>query len=138
MKFTAQRPYADPETAARKILETANCVESKDGRIHIEKINGPFATKAHRPNTAPGWPTLEKGWLWKHESGTYVKNSPRLARTCLHDRMKRRQQDEKMWSEARLIAALLPQAVMVPCVLNLEDDNRHDGRQHDRSCQYSH
>jgi len=35
-------------------------------------------------------------------------------------------------------AALLPQAVTVPCVLNLEDDNRHDGRHHDRSGQYSH
>jgi hypothetical protein len=35
-------------------------------------------------------------------------------------------------------AALLPQAVTVPCVLNLEDDNRHDGRHHDRSGQYRH
>ena len=35
-------------------------------------------------------------------------------------------------------AALLPQAVTVPCALNLEDDNRHDGRHHDRSGQYSH
>jgi hypothetical protein len=37
----------------------------------------------------------------------------------------------------QLKAALLPQAVTVPCVLNLEDDNRHDGCHHDRSRQYS-
>jgi hypothetical protein len=35
-------------------------------------------------------------------------------------------------------AALLPQAVTVPCVLNLKDDNRHDGRHHDRSGEYCH
>jgi hypothetical protein len=35
-------------------------------------------------------------------------------------------------------AALLPQAVAVPCVLNLKDDDRHDGRHQDRSGQYSH
>ena len=43
MKFTAARPYSDPKKAARKILEIANGVEPvQDGRIHIEKINGPF------------------------------------------------------------------------------------------------
>ena len=37
------RPYADPEKAARKIIEIANAAEAvQDGRIHIEKINGPF------------------------------------------------------------------------------------------------
>jgi hypothetical protein len=42
-KFVRPRPYADPETAARKIVELANAVEpAQDGRIHIEKINGPF------------------------------------------------------------------------------------------------
>ena len=43
MKFSPDRPYSDPEKAARKILEIANAVEAvQDGRIHIEKINGPF------------------------------------------------------------------------------------------------
>ena len=42
MKFAADRPYADPEKAARKILEIANAVEAEDGRIHIEKISAPF------------------------------------------------------------------------------------------------
>ena len=43
MKFAADRPYTDPEKAARKIVEIANAAEAvQDGRIHIEKINGPF------------------------------------------------------------------------------------------------
>ena len=43
MKFMASRPFADPEVAARKIVELANAFEPvQDGRIYIEKINGPF------------------------------------------------------------------------------------------------
>ena len=41
-----QRPYADPEKAARKLLEIASTIEPvKDGRIYIEMINGPFLFK---------------------------------------------------------------------------------------------
>jgi hypothetical protein len=40
MKFSATRPYADPEKAVRKLLEIANSVEAvQDGRSHI---NAPF------------------------------------------------------------------------------------------------
>ena len=43
MKFAPDRPYSDPEKAARKLLETANSVEVvQDGRIYIELINGPL------------------------------------------------------------------------------------------------
>ena len=43
MKFVGTRPLADPDVAALKIVELANAVESpQDGRIHIEKINGPM------------------------------------------------------------------------------------------------
>jgi hypothetical protein len=43
MKYATDRPFADPEKAARKLLEIANTTEAvQDGRIHIEKINGPF------------------------------------------------------------------------------------------------
>ena len=43
MRFTADRPFADPEKAARKLLEIANNVEVvQDGRIYIELINRPF------------------------------------------------------------------------------------------------
>jgi hypothetical protein len=77
MKFVGNRPFADPAVAARKLLELANAVEPvQDARIHIEKINGPFLFKEG------GTPdeylagldhAIAKGWLWKHESGTYVK-----------------------------------------------------------------
>jgi hypothetical protein len=57
MKLAEARPYADPEAAARKLVEIANSVEAvQDGRIHIEKINGPFLFEfkgARRRNTAP-------------------------------------------------------------------------------------
>jgi hypothetical protein len=34
MKFTTDRPFADPEKAARKLIEIANTVEAvQDGRI---------------------------------------------------------------------------------------------------------
>jgi hypothetical protein len=38
MKFVAPRPYADPEAAAKKLLELANAFKPiQDGRIHIEE-----------------------------------------------------------------------------------------------------
>jgi len=46
MKYITPRPFADPAVAARKLLEIANATEAvQDGRIHIEKINGPFLFK---------------------------------------------------------------------------------------------
>jgi hypothetical protein len=43
MKFATTRPYANPEAAARKLIEIANSVEAvQDGRIYIELINGPM------------------------------------------------------------------------------------------------
>jgi len=58
MKYAADRPYADPEAAARRLIEIASTVEPvRDGRIHIAKA-------------------IERGWLMMHESGTYVKFTP--------------------------------------------------------------
>jgi len=43
MRYAEPRPYADPENAARRIVEIASAVEPvQDGRIHVELINGPF------------------------------------------------------------------------------------------------
>jgi len=43
MKFIDPRSFVDPDVVARKLVELANAVEPvQDGRIHIEKINGPF------------------------------------------------------------------------------------------------
>jgi hypothetical protein len=77
MKYATERPFADPEKAARKLMEIASAVEPvQDGRIHIEKINGPFLF-SHGGNPAEYGAGLalaiERGWLWKHESGTFVK-----------------------------------------------------------------
>jgi len=43
LKLTSDRPFADPDKAARRLLEHAHAFEPiQDGRIYIEKINGPF------------------------------------------------------------------------------------------------
>jgi hypothetical protein len=77
MKFATGRPYTDPENAARKLVEIANSVEAvQDGRIYIELINGPFlfGLKATPDEFLAGLNlAIERGWLWLHESGTYVK-----------------------------------------------------------------
>jgi len=76
MKFTTDRPYADPEAAARKLVEIANSVETvQDGRIHIELINLPFLRSGGSPaEYGAGLDTaIARGWLWLHESWTYVK-----------------------------------------------------------------
>jgi hypothetical protein len=45
LKLIADRPFANPEKAARRLLENAHAFEPiQDGRIYIEKINGPFLT----------------------------------------------------------------------------------------------
>jgi hypothetical protein len=71
------RPLADPDAAARKLLELANAVESvQDGRIYIEQINGPFLfqLRATPAEYKAGLDlAIATGWLWLHESGTYVK-----------------------------------------------------------------
>ena len=77
MKFTADRPYADPEKAARKLIEIANAIEAvQDGRIYIEKINGPFLfrEKGTPAEYKAGLDlAIARGWLEIHESGTFVR-----------------------------------------------------------------
>lgn len=68
---------AVPEAAARKLIEIANSVEAvQDGRIFIELINGPFLfeLKGTPQEYGAGLKfAIDRGWLSKHESGTYVK-----------------------------------------------------------------
>ena len=57
IKYVEPSSLSDLETAARKLVEIANGVEAvQDGRIHIEKINGPFLfqIKGTRAGTSPG------------------------------------------------------------------------------------
>ena len=80
MKFTESRPYAEPEKAARRVMELAHAVEPvQDGRIHIEKINGPFLFKDKGTPAEYGAGiklAIERGWLEMHESGTFVRFTP--------------------------------------------------------------
>jgi hypothetical protein len=77
MKFVTDRPFADPDAAARKLLELANAFEPvHDGRIYIEKINGPFLyqLKGTPAEYEVGLEhAIAKSWLVLHESGTYVR-----------------------------------------------------------------
>jgi hypothetical protein len=77
MKYAPDRPFADPEQAARKLIEIASTIEPvQDGCIYIELLNGPFlfshggSPAEYRPGLALA---IQRGWLWKHDSGTYVK-----------------------------------------------------------------
>lgn len=81
MKHAERRPYADPQAAARKLLELAASVEAISGRIHIEKINGPFLSKSGCNATGPEFGAgiryaIDKGWIDLHESGTYITLMP--------------------------------------------------------------
>jgi hypothetical protein len=75
-KFVADRPFADPDAAARKIVEIANDADAvQDGRVYIERVNAPFlavggSSKEFRAGIEHA---IALGWLWRHESGTYVK-----------------------------------------------------------------
>jgi hypothetical protein len=76
MKFVEPRPFADPDADARKLLELANAVEpAQDGRVYIEKINEPLCQLKGTPAEykADLDRAIANGWLWLHESGTYVK-----------------------------------------------------------------
>jgi hypothetical protein len=75
-KFVADRPLAEPDVAARKLVEIANDVEAvQDGRIYIERINAPFLAAGGTGDDfrAGVERAVALGWLWRHESGTYVK-----------------------------------------------------------------
>jgi hypothetical protein len=79
VKYAANRAFADPEEAARKLIEIANTTEAvQDGRIYIELVNGPFLKAGGSPAEYGAGLKLaiERGWLWLHESGTYVKFTP--------------------------------------------------------------
>ncbi len=77
MKYATARPYADAESAARRLMEHAHSFEPiQDNRIYIEKLNGPFlfGDKGTPAEYSAGLAlAIERGWIELHESGTYVK-----------------------------------------------------------------
>ena len=64
MKFVNAYPLADPDLAARKLIE-----------IDIERVNLPFleAGGTGHQFRAGIERAIAQGLLWRHESGTYVK-----------------------------------------------------------------
>ena len=79
MKFVESNAFTDPDAAGRKLLEIANAIEpAQDGRIYIELINAAFLKAG---GTAEQFRdgirrVVDKGWMVRHESGTYVKFTP--------------------------------------------------------------
>ena len=72
MKFVDPHSSADPDAAARKLVEIANGVEAvQDGRIFIERVNEPFlaAGGSGEQFRAGIERAIALGWLWRHESG---------------------------------------------------------------------
>jgi hypothetical protein len=79
MKFVSPSQLTDPDAAARKLAQIANASEAvQDGRIYIEQINNPFIKEGGTPDQyrAALARAVTLGWLWPHESGTYVKFTP--------------------------------------------------------------
>jgi len=74
VKFVSSRPFADPEAAARKLIEIASTIEAvQDGRVYIELVNQAFLDAGGSPAEygAGIKCAIAKGWLWRHESETY-------------------------------------------------------------------
>jgi hypothetical protein len=79
MKFVEPNRFNDPDAAARELVEIANAEPVQDGRIHIEKVNGPLLYKEGGSPAEYGAGmklAIESGWLWMHESRIYVKFTP--------------------------------------------------------------
>jgi hypothetical protein len=76
-KFVEASALSNPEATARKLIEIANSVEAiQDGRIHIEKVNGPllFDVKGTVDQYKAGLKhAVERGWIVIHESGTFLR-----------------------------------------------------------------
>jgi hypothetical protein len=79
MKFVESSIFADPDAAARKLVEIANACEAvQDGRINTELVNGSFLKEGGTPDQyrAALARAVALGWLWRHDSGAYVKFTP--------------------------------------------------------------
>ena len=79
MKFVSPNHFTDPDAAPRKLVQIAYASEAvQDGRIYIELINGPFLKEGGTPDQyrAALARAITLGWLWLHQSGTYVRFTP--------------------------------------------------------------
>ena len=73
MKHVTERPFANPEAAARQLVQLASGIAPiQDGRIYIEKIN--YTLKGSGTEFGAGIKSaFERDWFDLHESGTYVR-----------------------------------------------------------------
>jgi hypothetical protein len=73
VKHVTERPFANPEAAARQLVQLASGIGAvQDGRI----INYPFlyTLKGSGAEFGAGIKSaVERGWFDLHESGTYVR-----------------------------------------------------------------
>ena len=83
MKFVEPRAFADPDVAARKLVEIVSTIEN--GRIYIELVNAPFLKAGGSGDEFRAGidRAVTKGWLIRHESGTYLKFTEAGAALCL-------------------------------------------------------
>jgi hypothetical protein len=68
-----------PKTPRAKSLRSRTPSSPFRTGIHIEKINEPFLYKERGTPAQYGAGmklAIERGWLWMHESGTYVSFTP--------------------------------------------------------------
>jgi hypothetical protein len=71
-EFLEPRPFADPDAAARKLVEIANGIEAvQDGRFFIGQLNATFlASGGSGEEFRTGIErAVTLGWLWRHEIG---------------------------------------------------------------------
>jgi hypothetical protein len=72
MKLTADRPFADPEKAARRLMQHAHAFEVvQDGRIYNPFL---YVDRGSPAEYSAGLKfAIERGWLELHDSGTFVR-----------------------------------------------------------------
>jgi hypothetical protein len=75
MKFVTNRAFADPHAPARKLVELANGIKPvQDGRLYRARQRAvPCAGGSGEEFRAGIECAVALGWLWRHESGTYLK-----------------------------------------------------------------
>ncbi len=69
-------PPADSETAARKLIEIANAAEAMQDGEHPHRADQRAVSLGRlQPRRVPAGldRAISRAWLWRHESGTYVK-----------------------------------------------------------------
>jgi hypothetical protein len=75
MKLIADRPYANVDTAMRKLLELANAMEADKGRLSVGELNTQFIRGAGASVAEYGAAmkaAIAHGYFTMHPSGGYV------------------------------------------------------------------